>query len=159
VDAHLPDDWLEIRSVCITTDCVPVKQYAPVGTSAIGEEAMTKYLVLFSYTDGAVANMLEHPSDRAVAVTKLCEAAGGRLESFHWMLGPYDGALIAEVPDAKAMASIAMAVGEAYGAEWKPSTIEINRGAQRAVGPGCYRADLTATASLVAVAGRRHMID
>jgi uncharacterized protein with GYD domain len=71
---------------------------------------MTKYLVLFSYTDGAVAKMLEHPSDRAVAVTKLCEAAGGRLESFHWMLGPYDGALIAEVPDGKTMASIAIAV-------------------------------------------------
>lgn len=71
---------------------------------------MTKYLVLFSYSDSAVGNMLEHPSDRAGAVSKLCEAAGGRLESFHWMLGPYDGALIADVPDGKAMASIAMAV-------------------------------------------------
>jgi uncharacterized protein with GYD domain len=75
---------------------------------------MTKYLVLFSYSEDAVANMLEHPSDRASAVTKLCEAAGGRLESFHWMLGPYDGVLIAEVPDGRAMASIAMAVTGAH---------------------------------------------
>ena len=75
---------------------------------------MTKYLVLFSYTDGAVAGMLEHHSDRAIAVGKLCEAAGGRLESFHWMLGPYDGALIAEMPDGKTMASIAIAVVGAH---------------------------------------------
>jgi uncharacterized protein with GYD domain len=71
---------------------------------------VAKYMVLFSYTADAVAGMEQHPSDRADAVTKLLEAAGGRLKSFHWMLGPYDGMLTAEVPDARAMASIALAV-------------------------------------------------
>lgn len=71
---------------------------------------MAKYMVLFSYTAEAVAGMEQHPSDRADAVTKLFEAAGGRLESFYWMLGPYDGMLVAEVPDARAMASTALAV-------------------------------------------------
>jgi uncharacterized protein with GYD domain len=75
---------------------------------------MAKYLVLFSYSDGAVAGMLEHHSDRADVVTKLCEAVGGRLESFHWMLGPYDGALIAEMPNGNALASIALAVVGAH---------------------------------------------
>ena len=61
---------------------------------------MAKYMVLFSYTADAVAGMERHPRDRAEAVTKLIEAAGGRLESFHWMLGPYDGMFVAEMPDA-----------------------------------------------------------
>jgi uncharacterized protein with GYD domain len=71
---------------------------------------VAKYMVLFSYTADAVAGMEQHPSDRADAVTKLLEAAGGRLESFYWMLGPYDGMLVAEAPNAGVMASIALAV-------------------------------------------------
>jgi uncharacterized protein with GYD domain len=71
---------------------------------------VAKYMVLFSYTPEAVAAMEQHPRDRAEAVTKLVEAAGGRLEVFYWMLGPYDGMLVAEMPDAGAMASTALAV-------------------------------------------------
>lgn len=71
---------------------------------------MAKYMVLFSHSTDAVAAMEQHPRDRAEAVTKLVEAGGGRLESFYRMLGSYDGMLVAEMPDARAMASTALAV-------------------------------------------------
>lgn len=71
---------------------------------------MAKYLILASYSDTAVAGMLQHPADRALAVNTLVEAAGGTMESFHWMLGPYDAAVIVRLPDANAMASLALSV-------------------------------------------------
>jgi uncharacterized protein with GYD domain len=71
---------------------------------------MVKYLILASYSDDSVSGMLKHPADRATAVTKLCEAAGGRLESFHWMFGPFDAAVVVEMPDSRAMAAMALAV-------------------------------------------------
>jgi uncharacterized protein with GYD domain len=71
---------------------------------------MTKYLVLASYSDEAVSGMLMHPADRATAVTKLIEGAGGRLESFHWVLGPFDVAVVVDMPDSQSMAATALAV-------------------------------------------------
>jgi uncharacterized protein with GYD domain len=71
---------------------------------------MTKYVVLASYSDPAVSMMLKHPSDRAHAVKKLAEAAGGKMESLHWMFGPYDALVILDMPDASAMAAVALAV-------------------------------------------------
>jgi uncharacterized protein with GYD domain len=71
---------------------------------------MAKYVILASYSDDAVSHMMEHPADRATAVTKLVEAAGGKLESFHWMFGPYDALVIVDVPGPKALAATALAV-------------------------------------------------
>jgi uncharacterized protein with GYD domain len=71
---------------------------------------VAKFIVFFSYSDEATSRMLERPADRAAAVTKLMEAAGGKLETFYWMLGPYDGLAILDLPDSKAAASTALAV-------------------------------------------------
>ena len=71
---------------------------------------MAKYVILASYSDDAVSHMLTHPADRAVAVNKLIEAAGGKMESFHWMFGPYDALVIVDVPGPKALAACALAV-------------------------------------------------
>ena len=71
---------------------------------------MAKYAILFAYSDDAVHNMLQHPSDRATAVKALIEGAGGQLDDFFWMLGPYDGIAIADMPDAQAIAATALAV-------------------------------------------------
>ena len=71
---------------------------------------MPKYVVLFSIKDEALARFIENPEDRRGPGSKLAEAAGGKLESYYWMFGQYDGLAIFEVPDSATMASIALAV-------------------------------------------------
>jgi hypothetical protein len=43
---------------------------------------MPKYAVLFGLKDEALARFIENPEDRRGPVSKLAEAAGGRLESY-----------------------------------------------------------------------------
>jgi uncharacterized protein with GYD domain len=69
---------------------------------------MPKYAVLFGLKDEALARFIENPEDRRGPVSKLAEAAGGRLESYYWMFGQYDGLAIFEVPDSATMASAAL---------------------------------------------------
>ncbi|GAC1474576.1 MAG: hypothetical protein PVSMB7_29720 [Chloroflexota bacterium] len=76
---------------------------------------MAKYLIFVSYTDTAVERMLNHPSDRAEVVGKLIAAAGGRMESFYWMLGPHDCCVIGELPDANTAAALALSTVSAHG--------------------------------------------
>ena len=71
---------------------------------------MPKYVVLFSIKDEALARFIENPEDRRGHWSKLAEAAGGKLESYYWMFGQYDGLAIFEVPDSATMASVALAV-------------------------------------------------
>jgi uncharacterized protein with GYD domain len=43
---------------------------------------MPKYLALFSYTNEAIATMIENPADREAAVRQVVESVGAQLESF-----------------------------------------------------------------------------
>ena len=70
---------------------------------------MPKY-VFFSLTSDSLARLMEHPEDRRGPVQQLAAAAGGRLEDFYWMLGPYDGLAVVELPDSAAAASVAVTV-------------------------------------------------
>jgi uncharacterized protein with GYD domain len=77
---------------------------------------MPKYVVLFSLKDEALARFIENPEEGiaiARAREQLAEAAGGKLESYYWMFGQYDGLAIFEVPDSATMASVALAVTSA----------------------------------------------
>jgi uncharacterized protein with GYD domain len=69
---------------------------------------MPKYAVFFGLKDEALARFIENPEDRRGPVSKLAEAAGGKLESYYWMFGQYDGLAIFEVPDSAAMATAAL---------------------------------------------------
>jgi uncharacterized protein with GYD domain len=71
---------------------------------------MTKYVILFSLTGEAVRGFITKPSDRAAVVSSLVESAGGRMESYYWMFGQYDGLTIFELPDSKAAAALSLAV-------------------------------------------------
>ena len=71
---------------------------------------MPKYLALFSYTNEAIAAMIEHPADREAAVRLVVESVGGRLESFYWMRGQCDGMAVIDAPDSITMAGIESAV-------------------------------------------------
>jgi uncharacterized protein with GYD domain len=70
---------------------------------------VAKYLVLFGFTGETIGRFVAKPSDRAAAVQKLAESAGGSLESYYWMFGQYDGAGVFVMPDSQAMAALCLA--------------------------------------------------
>ncbi len=71
---------------------------------------MAKYLVLFGFKAETARQFIAKPSDRAAAVRGLADAVGGRMESYYWMFGQYDGLVIFEVPDSQAAAALSLAV-------------------------------------------------
>ena len=71
---------------------------------------MPKYLALFSYSDTAMAAMIDNPADREVAVRRVLESVGARLETMYWMFGAHDGIAIVDAPDSRTMAAISAAV-------------------------------------------------
>lgn len=70
---------------------------------------MAKYVILFGLTSDSLAGFIQQPEDRRAPVSKLAEAVGGRLESYYWMFGQYDGLAIFECPDAASAATLALA--------------------------------------------------
>ena len=72
---------------------------------------MAKYAFFFTYSSEAWARMIQNPGDRTAAVRQLASALGGSVESIYWMFGPYDGILIADVPDSVGAAALSVAVG------------------------------------------------
>ena len=71
---------------------------------------VAKYLVLFSLTSEAIKRFVAKPSDRAAVIQELAASAGGRLESYYWMFGQYDGVGVLELPDSRTMAAFSLAV-------------------------------------------------
>jgi uncharacterized protein with GYD domain len=71
---------------------------------------MPKYLALFSYSDDAIAAMIETPAEREPAVRTVLESVGARLEALYWMFGTHDGIVIVDAPDSLTMAGISAAV-------------------------------------------------
>ena len=71
---------------------------------------MPKYLALFSYSDSAMAAMIETPADREPAVQRVLESVGARLETMYWMFGADDGMAVIEAPDSVTMAGISSAI-------------------------------------------------
>jgi uncharacterized protein with GYD domain len=71
---------------------------------------VTKYLVLFTFKGETLKSFMNKPSDRAAVVGEAAQSVGGRLESYYWMLGQYDGLAILDMPDSAAAARLAMTV-------------------------------------------------
>ena len=71
---------------------------------------MPTYLALFSYSDSAMAAMIENPADREPAVQRVLESVGARLETLYWMFGAHDGMAVVEAPDSLTMAAISAAI-------------------------------------------------
>jgi uncharacterized protein with GYD domain len=71
---------------------------------------MPKYLALFSYSDTAMAAMIENPADRESAVQRVVDSVGARLETMYWMFGAHDGIAVVEAPDSVTMAGISTAI-------------------------------------------------
>lgn len=71
---------------------------------------MAKYAIFFTLKPETVTAMMDKPSDRAAVVSSLLESAGGSLEAYYWMLGEWDGFVIANAPDGASAASVSIAV-------------------------------------------------
>lgn len=66
-------------------------------------------MIQFSYTSQVVKKLIANPEDRSAAVKKLIEKLGGKLISFYYSFGDYDGIVIAEMPDNVAALTAAIA--------------------------------------------------
>lgn len=71
---------------------------------------MAKYAIFFTLKAETVSGMMQKPSDRAAVVSKLLESVGGTLESYYWMLGQWDGFVVANAPDGASAAAVSIAV-------------------------------------------------
>ena len=71
----------------------------------LGVACWQKYMFLFNLTGEAIKGFVAKPSDREAAARELVESLGGSFESYHWMFGQYDGALVAVLPDSQAAAT------------------------------------------------------
>ena len=73
---------------------------------------MALYMYQAAYTSESWAAQIKNPQNRVEAVAgKACEAVGGKLVGGWLCFGDYDFVIIADVPDNKSMAAIALAVG------------------------------------------------
>lgn len=72
---------------------------------------MTHYLIQAAYTSNSTKAMIANPQPREDIVRKTCESLGGKLHSFFFSFGDYDATVIVELPDNKAAAALALAVG------------------------------------------------
>ena len=72
---------------------------------------MPKYLISANYTaEGMAGVRAAGAKSRVDAVTKMLEAMGGRLESFHFAFGDTDVFVVVEAPDDEAVAAVSIAI-------------------------------------------------
>jgi uncharacterized protein with GYD domain len=70
---------------------------------------MVTIMVQFSYKGEAIQNLVSNPEDRSKPVKALIEKLGGKMHSFYYSYGEYDGVIIAEMPDNISVAATALA--------------------------------------------------
>jgi uncharacterized protein with GYD domain len=91
---------------------------------------MPFFMYQASYTADSWAAQMKNPENRLQIVGKqACEAVGGRLVAGWYCFGEYDIMVICDVPNAQAMAAIAIALG-AGGALKSGKTTVLMGGAQ-----------------------------
>ena len=72
---------------------------------------MPQYLVQFSYTDQAMANLVQNPRDRIEEVRPAFEELGVTMRGAWLAFGDYDVVLIIDAPGNVQAVAIALAVG------------------------------------------------
>jgi uncharacterized protein with GYD domain len=74
------------------------------------EDAMETYIILANYTKQGIKNIKDSPG-RIEEARKAVEAAGGKWLSWYLTMGRYDLVIIAEAPNAEAVATLMLATG------------------------------------------------
>ena len=72
---------------------------------------MPHYMFRFAFSTAAIKALTETPQDRQAAAKQLAESFGGRMVSYYFMLGEYDGFVVTEFPDAISAAAASLRVG------------------------------------------------
>jgi uncharacterized protein with GYD domain len=105
---------------------------------------MAVYMTQFAYTPEAWAALAKNPTDRSAVIKALIEKMGGRMLSFYYAFGEYDGVLISEAPDeATIMAVLIAAVSPGHIKATKTTpliTVEQSMEAMRKAGTLTYAA-------------------
>jgi uncharacterized protein with GYD domain len=73
---------------------------------------MATYLSLFHWTDQGIRSVKDSPK-RLEASRKALQKLGGELKAFYMLQGPYDGALIFDVPNDEALTKFLLTNGAA----------------------------------------------
>lgn len=71
---------------------------------------MPTYLLQFSYTNKALAELVRNPEDRSAIFERYVKSVGGRVVAWYHCRGDYDGLTIFEVPDELTATSVDLAV-------------------------------------------------
>ena len=72
---------------------------------------MSKYVVLWNFTEKGVANVQQSP-DRAEAFVAAARKLGAKVETFMWTAGPYDGIAIIEAPDHETVSALSLSTAK-----------------------------------------------
>ena len=72
---------------------------------------MPKYAIFFNLKGETVKGMMGKPGDREKVVSELLDGVGGKLDSYYWMFGQYDGMVICDIPNSASAAAVSVAVG------------------------------------------------
>ena len=67
---------------------------------------MSVYMTQFAYTAEAWKALVKKPEDRAAVLAEHVQKMGGRMLSFYYCMGDFDGVAIFEAPDETTAASI-----------------------------------------------------
>jgi uncharacterized protein with GYD domain len=70
---------------------------------------MPHYMTQYAYTSDAWAALTKNPQNREEVFRALVEKLGGRLLSFYYAFGEYDGVIITEMPDETTVAAAVLA--------------------------------------------------
>lgn len=89
---------------------------------------MALAMVQFAYKSETVGKLLQNPEDRSIAVKNLFEKLGGKVLSFYYCFGDYDGIVIAEIPDNTSLAAASMVAFAGGGTAKIKTTILITVG-------------------------------
>jgi uncharacterized protein with GYD domain len=86
---------------------------------------MALAMVQFRYKSETMGNLIKNPEDRSLAVGKLVEQLGGKMLSFYYSFGEYDGFLIVDMPDNASLAAMSAVAFAGGGTEFLKTTILI----------------------------------
>lgn len=83
---------------------------------------MAIFITQGRFTRNYLQGGLAKPEDRQAAISRLCEAAGGRMINLYFTLGQYDFIVISDMPDAQAASVISLVASGGGGIESATTT-------------------------------------
>ena len=122
----------------------PVRRAGRVSGDRVRRLAVSVYMTQFAYTAEAWKSLVKKPEDRAAVLAKHAEGLGGRVLSFYYCMGEYDGVVIFQAPDEVTAASILFTtISPGHLKATKTTallTVEDAMGAMRKANAGAYPA-------------------